>query len=128
MRTETDWKSEIRSQGQESARSHKSEYSDKLRLSGSNLPPYLTREGRGMDILPRKYIMSYPAFSQLLLKAILKRIIISLILYIMIPIYLFLNLRGKRATLASFYQHQRSPQRASLDKIETWVDKERYLL
>jgi len=28
------------------------------------------------------------------------------------------------ATLASFYRHQKSPQRTSLDKIETWVEKE----
>ncbi|CAG8575208.1 12662_t:CDS:2 [Cetraspora pellucida] len=27
-------------------------------------------------------------------------------------------------TLAKFYQHQKSPQRTSLDKIENWVDKE----
>jgi hypothetical protein len=28
------------------------------------------------------------------------------------------------ATLATFYRHQKSPQRTSLDKIEDWVDKE----
>ena len=28
------------------------------------------------------------------------------------------------ATLASFYRHQKSPQRTSLDKIETWIEKE----
>ncbi|RHZ52936.1 hypothetical protein Glove_454g12 [Diversispora epigaea] len=28
------------------------------------------------------------------------------------------------ATLASFYRHQKFPQRISLDKIEAWVEKE----
>jgi len=28
------------------------------------------------------------------------------------------------STLAKFYQHQKSPQRTSLDKIENWVEKE----
>ena len=28
------------------------------------------------------------------------------------------------STLAKFYQHQKSPQRTSLDKIENWVERE----
>ncbi|RHZ81532.1 hypothetical protein Glove_119g15 [Diversispora epigaea] len=30
------------------------------------------------------------------------------------------------STLAKFYQHQKSPQRTSLDKIEAWVEKENW--
>ncbi|RHZ69722.1 hypothetical protein Glove_279g58 [Diversispora epigaea] len=52
----------------------------KLKLSGSNLQPYLTREEKEKNILPRKCIMSCS-----------KKIDLS------------------PSTLAKFYQHQKSP-------------------
>ncbi|CAG8548503.1 11622_t:CDS:2 [Ambispora gerdemannii] len=94
MRTETEWKSEIRSQGQEST-SHRSEYPDETETLWVEFTALFDerrkREGRS----PTKM---YNALAD--------------------------EIGLSPATLASFYRHQRSPQRTSLDKIGTWVEKE----
>ncbi|CAG8616045.1 4449_t:CDS:2 [Ambispora leptoticha] len=90
MRTETEWKSEIRSQGRESVRSHKSEYPDETETLWVEFTALFNerrkREGRS----PTKM---YNVLSE--------------------------EIELSPATLASFYRHQKSPQRTSLDKIET---------
>ncbi|CAG8596917.1 3374_t:CDS:2 [Ambispora leptoticha] len=82
-----EWRSEVRSRGPNILL--------KSKLSGLNLLPYLTREEKEKNVLPRKYIML---------------------------ISIEINLSS--ATLASFYRHQKTPLKTSLDKIETWVEKE----
>ncbi|CAG8667103.1 262_t:CDS:2, partial [Ambispora gerdemannii] len=59
MQTETEWKVKFSLKNKNLQKVTNLNTPMKLRLSESNLLPYLMREGRGMDILPRKYITSY---------------------------------------------------------------------
>jgi len=81
--------------GQESARSHKSEYSDETETLWVEFTA-LFNERRKRD--GRSPTKMYNALSE--------------------------EIGLSPATLASFYRHQKSLQKTSLDKIEAWVEKE----
>ena len=81
--------------GQESVRSHKSEYSDETETLWVEFTA-LFNERRKRD--GRSPTKMYNALSE--------------------------EIGLSPATLASFYRHQKSLQKTSLDKIEAWVEKE----
>jgi len=81
--------------GQESARSHKSEYPDETETLRVGFTALFNERRKREKRSPTKM---YNALS--------------------------LEIDLSPSTLAKFYQHQKSPQRTSLDKIETWIEKE----
>jgi len=81
--------------GQESARSHKSEYFDETETLWVEFTALFNEKRKRDGRSPTK---TYNVLSE--------------------------EIGLSPATLARFYQHQKSRQRTSLDKIENWVERE----
>ncbi|RHZ47847.1 hypothetical protein Glove_566g40 [Diversispora epigaea] len=113
MRNESEWRSEVRSRGQASIQSYRSEYPTATETLWVEFTVLFDERRKREKRSPCLFAVTSQS-------QILNKLIISLIL----SIYLFLNLRRKRAILASFYRHQKSPQHTSLDKIEAWIERE----
>ena len=81
--------------GQESVRSHKSEYSDETETLWVEFTTLFNERRKRKG---RSSMKIYNVLSE--------------------------EIELSPATLASFYQHQKSPQKTSLNKIMTWIEKE----
>ncbi|RHZ84959.1 hypothetical protein Glove_74g161 [Diversispora epigaea] len=95
MQNETEWRSEARSQGRASITSFRSEFSTEIETLWVEFTALFDERRKREKCSPTKI---YNALS--------------------------IEINLSSATLATFYRHQRAPQRTSLDKIEAWVEKE----
>ncbi|RHZ69705.1 hypothetical protein Glove_280g66 [Diversispora epigaea] len=95
MQSDAEWRSEVRSRGQASATSHRSEYIIATETLWVEFTALFDERRKREKCSPTK-------------------------IYNVLSIEINLS----SATLASFYRHQKTPLKTSLDKIEAWVEKE----
>ncbi|RHZ84501.1 hypothetical protein Glove_80g15 [Diversispora epigaea] len=95
MQDDLEWRSEVRSRAQASVQSHTSEFLEGTQTLWVEFTALFDERRKREKCSPTKI---YNALS--------------------------IEINLSSATLATFYRHQRAPQRTSLDKIEAWVEKE----